>query len=205
MRILISITKELISALQPIHISKSPDEDHAEWHVIFDLAVLGWLPATTILSDNNGDSAAGVSYVLYLTYPGVPDIPLMYPLPLSRGTGMGWLMDTQGFTPVLPYEPLPMDENELITKVVPPEYHDFFDVFSHEEAKLMPPHHPCDHTINLENDQMPPHSHIYLLLGTELSTLHEFLDNMLGNGFIRASSSPSGAPILFTKKKDGTL
>ena len=31
---LISITKELISASQPIHISESPDEDHAEWHVM---------------------------------------------------------------------------------------------------------------------------------------------------------------------------
>ena len=98
-----------------------------------------------------------------------------------------------------------MDENELITKVVPPEYHDFFDVFSCEEAKLMPPHHPYDHTINLENDQMPPHSHIYLLSGTELSTLHEFLDNMLGKGFIRSSSLPGGAPVLFAKKKDRTL
>ena len=108
-------------------------------------------------------------------------------------------------TTVLHAKPLPMDENELITKVVPPEYHDFFNVFSHEEAKLMPPHRPYDHTIDLENDQMPPHSHIYPLSGTELSTLHKFLDDMLGKGFICSSSSPSGAPVLFAKKKDGTL
>ena len=108
-------------------------------------------------------------------------------------------------TTVLHAEPLPTDENELITKVVPPEYHDFFNVFSREEAKLMPPHRPYDHTIDLENDQMPPHSHIYPLSGTELSTLREFLNDMLGKGFIRSSSSPSGAPILFAKKKDGTL
>ena len=100
---------------------------------------------------------------------------------------------------------LPTDENDLIAKVVPLEYHDFFDVFSHKEVKLMPPHHPYDHTIDLENDQMPPHSHIYLLSGTELGTLCEFLDDMLGKGFIHSSSSPGGAPILFAKKKDGTL
>ena len=52
---------------------------------------------------------------------------------------------------------------------------------------------------------MPPHSHVYPLSGTELSTLHEFLDDMLGKGFIRLSSSPGGAPILFAKKKDGML
>ena len=62
---LISITKELVSASQPVHISESPDEDHAEWHVVFDLTVPGWLPATSIFGDNDGDSAASVSYALY--------------------------------------------------------------------------------------------------------------------------------------------
>ena len=108
-------------------------------------------------------------------------------------------------TTALHAEPLPTDENELITKVIPPEYHDFFDVFSHEEVKLTPPHRPYAHTIDLENDQMPPHSHIYLLSGIKLSTLREFLDDILGKGFIRSSSSPGGAPVLFAKKKDGTL
>ena len=37
---LISITKELISTSQPIHISESPDEDHTEWHV----TCAGWRP-----------------------------------------------------------------------------------------------------------------------------------------------------------------
>ena len=53
-------------------------------------------------------------------------------------------------------KPLPTDEGELIAKVVPPECHDFFDVFSREEAKLMPPHQPYDHTIDLENNQHLP-------------------------------------------------
>ena len=79
-------------------------------------------------------------------------------------------------TMALHAELLPMDENKLITKVVPPEYHNFFNVFSHKEVKLMPPHHPYDHTIDLENDQMPPHSHIYPLSGTELSTLLSRMD-----------------------------
>ena len=73
---------------------------------------------------------------------------------------------------------------ELFAKVVPEAYQDFFDVFSQEEAKNMPPHHEFDHEIHLENDQTPPHSHIYPLSGTELSLLHEFLDDMLGKGFI---------------------
>src|SRR5882672_6267352 len=47
--------------------------------------------------------------------------------------------------------------------------------------------------------------HIYPLSGTELGLLHKFLDDMLGKGFIRLSQSPAGAPVLFAKKKDGTL
>jgi len=62
-------------------------------------------------------------------------------------------------------------------------YQDFFNVFSQEEAKHMPPHHEFDHEIHIENDQTPPHSHIYPLSGTELGLLHEFLDDMLGKGF----------------------
>ena len=102
-------------------------------------------------------------------------------------------------------DPLPTDEAELFAKVVPVAYKDFFNVFSQEEAKNMPPHHEFDHEIHLENDQTPPHSHIYPLSGTELGLLHKFLKNMLGKGFIRSSQSPGGAPVLFAKKKDGTL
>ena len=107
-------------------------------------------------------------------------------------------------TTALHSEPLPTDEAELFAKV-PEAYHNFFDMFSREEAKNMPPHCEFDHQIHLENDQTPPHSHIYLLSGTELSLLREFIDDMLGKGFIRSSQSPAGAPVLFAKKKDGTL
>src|SRR5882724_4329574 len=71
-------------------------------------------------------------------------------------------------TSTLHSEPLPIDKAELFTKVVPEAYQDFFDVFPQEEAKNMPPHHEFDHEIHIENDQTPPHSHIYPLSGTEL-------------------------------------
>jgi len=40
---------------------------------------------------------------------------------------------------------------------------------------------------------------------TELKELKLQLDELLQKGFIRASVSPWGAPVLFVKKKDGTL
>jgi len=69
----------------------------------------------------------------------------------------------------------------------------------------MPPYCELDHEIHLENDQLPPHSHIYPLSGTELGLLCKFLNDILGKGFIQSSQSPAGTPVLFSKKKDGTL
>ena len=40
---------------------------------------------------------------------------------------------------------------------------------------------------------------------TELKELKSQLQDLLDKGFIRHSVSPWGAPILFVKKKDGTL
>ena len=46
---------------------------------------------------------------------------------------------------------------------------------------------------------------MYSLSPSELWTLREFLDEHLSLGFIRPTSSPHGAPVLFVKKKDGSL
>ena len=39
----------------------------------------------------------------------------------------------------------------------------------------------------------------------ELKALKDYIDDMLGKGFIRSSNSPAGALVLFVKKKDGSL
>jgi len=101
--------------------------------------------------------------------------------------------------------PFLTDEAELFAKVVPEAYQDFFDVFSREGAKNMPPHREFDHEIHIENDQTPPHSHIYPLSGNRAWALARIPHDMLGKGFIQLSQSPGGAPVLFAKKKDGTL
>ena len=46
---------------------------------------------------------------------------------------------------------------------------------------------------------------MYSVSQSELQTLHEFIDEHLHIGFIRHSSSPHRAPILFVCKKDGSL
>ena len=88
---------------------------------------------------------------------------------------------------------------------IPPEYHDYADVFSKAAAASLPPQRSYNHMIYLEGGATPPYSPIYSMLEAELKALQEHLDDALGKGFIRPSNSPAGAPILFIKKKDGSL
>ncbi len=51
----------------------------------------------------------------------------------------------------------------------------------------------------------PFHRPIYSLSPLELVALREFLEEHTWNGFICPTKSPWGAPVLFVKKKDGSL
>ena len=89
---------------------------------------------------------------------------------------------------------------------IPEEYHDYADVFSKAEADKLAPHRPYDLKINLEEGTSPPPiSTMYSLSPSELETLREFIDENLRRGFIRATSSPHGAPVLFSRNSNGSL
>jgi hypothetical protein len=96
-------------------------------------------------------------------------------------------------------------EEELFKRRVPEEYHDFADVFSEQEAKTLPPNRNYDLKIETEDNKDPPLGKIYAMSATELEALKNYIDEMMGKGFIRTSSSPVRAPVLFVKKKNGSL
>jgi hypothetical protein len=88
---------------------------------------------------------------------------------------------------------------------VPDIYGEFADVFDKQQAEVLPQHGNYDHAIPLEEGTIPPMGPIYSLSETELKILREYIQDNLSKGFIQSSRSPAGAPILFVKKKDGTL
>lgn len=88
---------------------------------------------------------------------------------------------------------------------LPPQYEEFFDVFEKKNAERLPEHRLYDCPIDLVEGTSPPFGPIYSLSEPELAALRTYIDENLTNGFIRHSKSPAGAPILFVKKKDGSL
>ena len=91
------------------------------------------------------------------------------------------------------------------TEFIPEDYHAYLDVFSEALANELPPHRSFDHHMPLEEGKVPPWGPIYSLSEVELKALKDYLDENLKKGFIVPSESPAGAPILFVKKKDGSL
>jgi len=94
-------------------------------------------------------------------------------------------------------------KSELET--LPEELKEFADVFSKQNADILPEHRPYDHSIELIDNQQPPWGPIYSFSEDELKTLREHLNENIAKGFIVPSKSPCDAPVLFVKKKDGSL
>jgi hypothetical protein len=88
---------------------------------------------------------------------------------------------------------------------VPPEYHEFADIFNKGKANQLPPHCPYNLKINLEDGAAPPLGTIYSLSPIKLEALRKFLDENISSRLLHSSSSLHGAPVLFVKKKDGSL
>src|SRR6266567_6825675 len=92
-----------------------------------------------------------------------------------------------------------------VKTLVPEHFHDFLHVFEKGKAQKLPPHRSYDHSMPLRPDSTPPFGPLYGMSHKELIVLKEYIEENLSKGFIRHSSSPAGAPVLFVKKADGSL
>ncbi|KAJ9543867.1 hypothetical protein OSB04_023574 [Centaurea solstitialis] len=81
---------------------------------------------------------------------------------------------------------------------------DFKDVFP-EDLPGLPPERQVEFRIELAPGTAPIAKSPYRLALTEMQELMKQLQELLDKGFIQLSTSPWGAPILFVKKKDGTM
>ncbi|GJW26804.1 putative reverse transcriptase domain-containing protein [Tanacetum coccineum] len=85
-----------------------------------------------------------------------------------------------------------------------PSFRDFFEVFP-EDLLDIPPARQVEFQIDLVPGTTPIARAPYRLAPSEMKELAEQLQELSDKGFIRPSSSPWGAPVLFVKKKDGSF
>ncbi|KAL5548820.1 hypothetical protein UlMin_004051 [Ulmus minor] len=100
----------------------------------------------------------------------------------------------------------PMDttKKEKVELEDVPVVNEFEEVFP-EELPGIPPDREVTFKIELVPGTSPISKAPYRMAPMELKELQTQLQELLDKGFIRPSHSPWGAPVLFVKKKDGTL
>ncbi|XP_070006050.1 uncharacterized protein [Nicotiana sylvestris] len=85
-----------------------------------------------------------------------------------------------------------------------PVVNEFLEVFP-DELPGIPPDREIDFGIDVLLDMQPISIPPYKMGPAELRELKEQLKDLLEKGFIRPSVSPWGSPVLFVRKKDGSL
>ncbi|KAK9100149.1 hypothetical protein Scep_023579 [Stephania cephalantha] len=133
--------------------------------------------------------------------PGIPEFTftgVATALPITRGR----LATTQ--------------EMEALAAIVEPEVRtevriedvpvvrDFVDVFP-DDLPGLPPPRAIEFIIELIPGTQPIASRPYRMSPSEHEEVRRQLDDLLEKGFIHPSMSPWGAPVLFVKKKDGSM
>jgi len=82
---------------------------------------------------------------------------------------------------------------------------EFADIFPTGLPNKLPLQRSIDHAIELLPGSKPPSKPTYRLSYVKMNKLQKQLADLVTKGFIRPSTSPFGAPVLFVHKKEGTL
>jgi hypothetical protein len=81
-----------------------------------------------------------------------------------------------------------------------PVVNEFPDVFP-EELPGMPSHRDIEFMIELKPGTAPIYKTPFRMTTLELAELKEYIKELLGKGFIHPSSSPWGAPVIFSQRR----
>nr|AAX95920.1 retrotransposon protein, putative, Ty3-gypsy sub-class [Oryza sativa Japonica Group]AAX96166.1 retrotransposon protein, putative, Ty3-gypsy sub-class [Oryza sativa Japonica Group]ABA93425.1 retrotransposon protein, putative, Ty3-gypsy subclass [Oryza sativa Japonica Group] len=84
-----------------------------------------------------------------------------------------------------------------------PIVREYPDVFP-DDLPGMPPKRDIEFRIDLVPGTTPIHKRPYRMAANELAEVKRQVDDLLQKGYIRPSSSPWGAPVIFVEKKDHT-
>lgn len=83
----------------------------------------------------------------------------------------------------------------------PPEYYGLSEVFMKKRATVLPPHRSYDCAVDLLSGTCPPRRRIFSFSGPECVAMDQDIKEALSYGFIRLSSSPTGASCFFGQER----
>ena len=97
-------------------------------------------------------------------------------------------------------------KTSLDLSLLPEEYHEYALVFDQRSSNVLPPHRPgFDCEIELIPGARLHKGPIYPMNPLQTEEADKYIEENLLKGFIRPSKSPAAYPVLFQKKKDGSL
>jgi hypothetical protein len=96
------------------------------------------------------------------------------------------------------------DNKSSVPHEAEPILEEFKDVFP-DDLPGLPPKRKVDHAIDIEPGGKMPHLPTYRMSHKEHEELFKQLKDYTDKGFIRPSTSHCASPVLFVKKKDGSL
>lgn len=96
-------------------------------------------------------------------------------------------------------------EKETLPQFIEKVLEENKDIMPKELPRHLPPRGEVDHKIELESRARPPVYPPYHMAPPKLEKLRKQLKEILKANYIQPCKAPYGAPMLFKKKKDGSL
>ena len=96
-------------------------------------------------------------------------------------TWIAWAMNFS--TKLIQKENAKKQDMQTLPKIVPPELHEYLDVFNKERAKQFLESQPWDHAIELKEDFLPSDCKVYPLTLPETKEMNKFINKNLAKGY----------------------
>lgn len=136
------------------------------------------------------------------TSPAQVECQMLMRKAFGKAVGTEEEVDMCGFIQVLDTDTQVVDqENSQVEHILT----DYADVITDESPSELPPKRNITHRIVVYPGALPTYRAQYRLTLLEKQELARQVDELLKQGFIRKSMSPYNSPVLFVKKKDGSL
>ena len=135
------------------------------------------------------------------------ELGLISAIELAREAEDGAIVHLLMLTPApdLPAEATSAQRHQQFEALVEQIIQDNLDIMPDDLPAELPPERFVDHKIDLMPGSQPVAQAMYRLSFEELAELKKQLMGLLEKGYIQPSKSPFGSPILFVKKKGGSL